>query len=172
MPRFRKKPYVKKQFESTGVSSDISANIYMSMLVSVAWRKLTARQCKLYLYCKAQYYAEKKKPVKDNLLSFTMNKSKWSSLYKLYLKNNHKYFQKDMDALISYGFVRCLESGANSRTKSIYEFSDKWQKYGTPQFEISQREMTKSLLGKQKDLDLDIPFFAFECSLSNKKIKM
>ena len=55
----RKPPYQKKPFESNGASNDTSANLYMSMLLSDAWRALTAQQQRLYLYCKAQYYAEK-----------------------------------------------------------------------------------------------------------------
>jgi len=149
MPRYKKNPYEKKRFESSGVSSDTSANIYMSMLMSAAWRELTPRQQILYLYCKAQYYAEKKKPIKDNQLSFTMNKSKWQ-LYKLYTENEGHNFRRDMNALISIGFVKCVECGANTRTKSIYEYSSKWLYYGTPEFEIMPSEMTKSLLNKRE----------------------
>ena len=125
MPRYKKKPYEKKSFESSGAPSDVSANIYMSMLMSSAWKKLTPRQQILYVYCKLQYYAEKKKPVKDNQMSFTMNQSKWKDLYKLYTRNN--YFYQDINKLIETGFVACIESGRNTRTKSIYIFSDQWR---------------------------------------------
>ena len=83
----RKQPYQKKEFESTGASSDTSANVYMSMLLSPAWKDLTANQQRLYLVCKAQYYAEKQKPNSDPLC-FTMNQSKWADLYGLYKRNN------------------------------------------------------------------------------------
>jgi len=149
MPRYKKRGYEKKPFESTGESSDISANIYMSMMMSPAWMELTKRQMVLYIYCKGQYYGEKKKPVKDNLFSFTMNKSKWCSLYKLYSVGNAKYFHADMDALISFGFVRCIECGVTTRTKSIYEYSSKWQDYGTRGFKILPGEMTQSLRNKR-----------------------
>lgn len=101
---YRKKPYEKKQFESTGTSSDTSANIYMSMLMSKAWTQLTAAQKTLYLYCKAQYYAEKKKPDGDSLC-FTMNQAKWQGLYGLYTTANKRGFYRDMNALIEYGFI-------------------------------------------------------------------
>lgn len=70
--------YQKKDFESTGATSDTSANIYMSMLLAPAWRELTANQQRLYLYCKAQYYGEKRKPItvecpNGNDQYFTMN---------------------------------------------------------------------------------------------------
>jgi len=150
--RMKKYYYVKKKFESTGTTSDTSANIYISMLMSEAWKELTAKQHELYLYCKAQYYAQKRntlpKEFQENLLAFTMNQSKWRDLYGLYANKNS--FYKDMTALIERGFVRCLQCGANTRTKTIYEFSDKWQKYGTPEFKIMPSEMTSAMLKKYK----------------------
>lgn len=145
----RKTPYQKKLFESTGASSDTSANLYMSMLLSDAWRALTAQQQRLYLYCKAQYYAEKQKPNGDPLC-FTMNQSKWCGLYGLYEKSNAKGFYRDMAALIAAGFVTCAECGAATRTKSIYRFSSMWQKFGTPAFEIAPSDMTLSMQRKER----------------------
>jgi hypothetical protein len=146
----RKKTYIKRKFESTGESSDTSANIYMSMLMSEAWRELSAKQQQLYLYCKAQYYAEKKKPINDNNTSFTMNQSKWHELYGLYSLYNKTSFYRDMTALIEKGFVRCLQCGAIMREKTIYEFSDKWQLYGTAGFKILPSEMTITMLRKYR----------------------
>ena len=130
-----KDKYKPKAFESTGISSDTSANIYMSMLMSDNWHKLTKNQQILYLYCKAQYYAEKRKPkplvaeLTDSELSrcFTMNKSKWCQLYNIYNDGNQASFIKDMNALIDKGFVELIESGKTTRTKSIYMLSSKWQ---------------------------------------------
>jgi hypothetical protein len=141
----------KKTFEGEeNFKGDTFARIYISMLMSKAWRSLTTKQHELYLYCKAQYYAEKKKPINDNSLSFTMNQSKWNGLYGLYTLNNNKAFYKDMTALIELGFVRCLQCGSTTRTKSIYEFSDKWQLYGTPEFKILPSEMTSAMLKKDR----------------------
>ena len=140
-----KKPkYAKKPFESTGANSDTSANIYTSMLISPAWQDLSASAQRLYVVCKAQYYAEKSKP-NDDPLCFTMSQAKWSGLYKLYKKSNAKGFYRDMSELISHGFVSCVESGACTRTKSIYRFSSMWQKYQTPAFTISPAEMNTPL---------------------------
>lgn len=145
----RKTPYQKKPFESTGASNDTSANVYMSMLLSDAWRALTAQQQRLYLYCKAQYYAEKQKPNGDPLC-FTLNQSKWADLYGIYKKNNAASFSRDMSALIEHGFVSCVICGAFTRSKSIYRFSAKWQKWGTAAFEILPSEMTVSMLRKER----------------------
>ena len=139
----RKTQYQKKPFESDGNGSDVSANIYMSMLMSPAYRALTPRQQQLYTYCKVQYYAEKKKP-DDNQLRFTMNRSKYVTLYGLYDDNNRAAFYRDMDALIAHGFVKCVNSGKNTRTKTIYEFSSMWQNYGSQAFVVSNADMTAS----------------------------
>lgn len=127
--------YIPKSFESSGSSSDTSANIYMSMLISEAWQKLTKNQQILYLYCKAQYYAEKRKPkpqlkqLSDSELAlcFTMNKTKWCNLYHIYKDGNQNGFIKDMKALFENGFIELVENGKNTRTKSIYKLSSKWQ---------------------------------------------
>jgi len=142
-----KKKYEKKSFESDMSSSDTSANIYESMLTSDAWKSLTSNQKALYQACKAQYYAEKKKPF-DNREYFTMNKSKWMGKYGLYNKGNEGGFYRDISALIEKGFISCISTGAFSRTKSIYSFSDKWKKYGTPEFSISHEEMNLRLMRK------------------------
>lgn len=130
-----KKIYKPKSFESTGASDDTSANIYMSMLLSPKWQELTKRQQILYVYCKAQYYAEKKKPKpmianiqEDEIRQlFTMNKSKWCKLYKIYCEGGQGNFAKDMRVLQEKGFIEVIENGKTSRTKNIYKLSNKWR---------------------------------------------
>lgn len=126
--------YIPKSFESIGNASDTSANIYMSMLLSDSWNRLTKNQQILYVYCKAQYYAEKKKPKpqililseEEKLLCFTMNKGKWCELYRIYANGGQERFKKDMQALIDNGFIELVENGKTNRTKNIYKFSSKW----------------------------------------------
>ena len=171
MPKYKRKSYLKKSFESDGSREDTSANIYMSMIMSKAWNDLSNRQRVLYLYCKAQYYNEKRKPVKYedrnkplnkseypeyNKTWFTMNQAKWKEKYKLYTNNSS--FYADINSLIMHGFIFCVESGSyitvdsneTKFAKSIYAFSDKWQKYGTPEFEITLSEMTNAMKKKRK----------------------
>lgn len=145
----RKAPYQKKPFESTGASSDTSANIYVSMLLSDAWKDLTANQQRLYIYCKTQYYAERNKPGNDSL-AFTMNQAKWADLYGLYKKNNAAAFYRDIEALIEHGFIVCKSCGALTRTKSVYQFSAKWQQWGRPCFEVLTCEMTLAMQRKRR----------------------
>lgn len=140
-----KKPkYQKKSFESTGVSGDTSANLYESMLISPAWKDLSPNQKVLYSVCKSQYYAEKIKPL-DEDTCFTMPPTKWADKYGLYSPNNGASFYRDMSALIEHGFVRCLQCGKATRTKTVYQFSDKWRSYGTPAFHIDMNERTEGM---------------------------
>lgn len=148
----KRAPYQKKPFESTGISSDTSANIYMSMLISPAWMDLSAQQQRLYLYCKAQYYGEKGKP-EGNPEYFTMNQSKWSDMYGLYKRNNASSFYRDLEALIEHGFIRCVAHGGASWGKSVYAFSASWQKYGTDGFHIPLTDMTSAMIKKRQPKD-------------------
>lgn len=124
-------------------AKDVSANIYLSMLMSQAWHDLSLKQKELYIYCKAQYYGEKKsesehktnneiqKEINSNLsIRFTMNKSKWCEIYHIYSSNAQRHFYADMKTLVEKGFIRMVENGKQSRTKNIYEFSDKWREKG------------------------------------------
>ena len=144
----RKKPkYQKKPFESDGSTSDTSANIYLSMMLSDAWKTLTAKQKVLYLACKSRFYAEKRKP-NDDALCFTLNQHVWADTLQLYPKTNARAFYRDLAALIEHGFIICVQSGAATRTKSIYRFSDAWQRYGTEAFSVAPTSMTLSMLHK------------------------
>lgn len=132
----KKSSYIPKAFESSSNSkSDIFASIYLSMIQSENWKKLTKNQQLLYVYCKFQYYGEKNcpKPMIMNFteseqrLCFTMNKSKWHKAYNLYGEGNQASFYKDMNALIENGFIEIVEQGRTSRTRNIYKFSSKWR---------------------------------------------
>ena len=130
----RKRTYIPKDFESDGTRGDTSANIYGSMLVSKAWQSLTKGAMALYVACKAQYYAEKDKPVpKYTVLSeseqarcFTMPMNKWRNKYGLFPSNTT--FYKAMNELVKFGFVDIVENGKTTRTKNVYMFSDRWHK--------------------------------------------
>lgn len=146
----RRTPYQKKLFESTGVSHDVSANLYASMLTSPAWMDLSAQQKTLYVYCKLQLYGERRKPT-DDPTTFTMNRGKWCETYRLYKPGNERAFYRDMASLIEHGFVVCVESGACTRTKSIYRLSSMWQQWGTAAFEVSVSDMTLSMVRKRRE---------------------
>lgn len=119
----RRKQYIPRAWESVK-GSKTSANIYVSMINSTAWMMLSKNARLLYVYMKAQYYGAKNLPEHPET-DFVFNWALVSKTYKLY--KNHARFEKDRDMLIKYGFIELIENGKNTRTKSIYRFSDKWQ---------------------------------------------
>ena len=143
----RKKPYTPKTFESTGINGDVSANVFRSMIESPAWMDLTGNQKALYITCKLQLYGvpRKRKPDPDDELTFYMNKHLWADKYHLYDRENGKGFRRDMGALISHGFISCVERGEVTRTRNIYKLCSMWRKFGQSDFSVPLQTVTKSL---------------------------
>lgn len=139
----RKHKYVPKSFESTSKGGAYAA-IYISMLESPAWRDLTASQKVLYVACKAQFFGDRENP-DGNELNFCMNRAKWLK-YELYKPGNAEGFYRDMAALILHGFVRCVHQGKANHQKNVYQFSDKWTRYGKNDFAIDRNEMTAAMM--------------------------
>ena len=73
------------------------------------------------------------------------------SLYCLY--TNRNAFIDDMTALITFGFVDCVVSGAICKTKTLYRLSDRWRFYGTDKFSIPENVKTVSMQGTRKHKD-------------------
>lgn len=157
-----KKKYKPKAFESTGTSSDVSANIYKSMIMSDAWNDLTKNQRLLYVYCKSCYYGQKD-PYKKNLFKdmgmdipndvqpfFSLTEGSIKNYWKLYTNVNS--FYSDRDALITHGFIRVVADGHSMRKANIYQFSSKWREYGTKDFKIECKEMSSRLRRKEVKL--------------------
>ena len=117
MKKQKSKP---KDFDSTGSSSDTSANIYWSMLSSAAWKSLTAQQQQLYLYCKAQLYGQKKRPKEHGDNCFYMNQAKWRDEFELYKKGNENGFCLIFDIIIIFEILGDM----NMRNKSIGYLAD------------------------------------------------
>ncbi len=119
----KRKQYIPKPWESVG-GNKLSANIYASMIQSKAWMQLSKNARLLYVYMKLQYYGAKNL-VDHPETDFVFNWALASKTYGLY--TNYKQFQNDKNMLITNGFIELIENGKNTRTKSIYRFSDKWQ---------------------------------------------
>jgi len=112
---------------------DTFANIYMSMLLSPAFKDLKHRQQMLYIVMKAQYYG-KRKPRQDYKDLYDCDEYFYMNFdavqyYGLYTKYMQKEFRKDKQALIDHGFIELVASGAKTHTKSIFKYSDKWQQW-------------------------------------------
>lgn len=134
MARARKSKYKPKAFESTGISGDVSANLYRSMLESEAFKALTKREKLLYLYCKLQYYGAREPgrdfPDLEKLQGpdlFYMNFALASKKYGLYATGSRREFYADMKSLCGQGFIELVASGKPTKTRSIYRFSGDWK---------------------------------------------
>ncbi len=150
----KKRKYIPKSFESTGTSSDTSANIYKSMLLSPAWKSLSKGAQNLYLYMKSQYYgvATKGHPDGDST-KFHFNKCLYVNQYGANgtaLYNNDSTFRKNRDELVKNGFIRVVSDGSVTRERSVYEYSDKWKDYGIKEIDIPIKDMPLSMQRKIK----------------------
>ena len=80
----------------------------------------------LYIYMKLQFRSETREKVPDKPdICFYFNQTLWKKTYGLY--TNTTSFYKDRNALIQNGFIELEESGRNTRTRSVYRLSYKWQ---------------------------------------------
>lgn len=161
----RKVSYQPKSFETSGKNSFTS--IYGDMLASEAFRDLTDRQKVLYLYAKSRYYGQTTK-AKERLFQaftdltlpgdistfFSLTAGNVTKDFGLYDKNHLSYFYRDLAELIRHGFIRCVACGAKGKVASIYQYSDKWKKWGTDDFRIERGEMT-SAMQKRLDSEMD-----------------
>jgi hypothetical protein len=144
-----KKKYEKKSFESDQSSSDVMAMFFASMRFSSAFEKLSSVAQNVYRDMKLEYYRQKKKPFPEDRTCFYFNKYIWKNIY--HYKNANQ-ISKCINELILLGFIRCKQDGYTNRTKSIYQYSDKWRNYGTDKFRIEPQEMTISLQRQQKEI--------------------
>ena len=115
--------YVRKPFETRipGKPSETHekyCGLCITMLMSDAWANLSGTAQNLYIFMRLQY--------DGSSLEFSFNRALWLKTYKLFTSPNA--FYKYRDELITQGFIKVLESGKNTRTKAIYQFSDEWQK--------------------------------------------
>ena len=108
---------------------------------SEAWGQLSNNARVLYLYMKMQLFGGKRDGLPEG--QFYFNRSTYTKTYRLY--SNQNQFYKDRDLLIAYGFIDMIESGKNTRTKAVYQFSDRWQRVDVQQVQEERKAPKKSL---------------------------
>lgn len=130
--------YTPEPYDTAVGKGDPFLTFYGSMLNSEAFCDLTKNQRLLLFYCRYVRFGvpAKKKPYQDDESAFYFNRALWKDTFKLYSEANKQSFYTDMLALISHGFIDCEMSGKTLRAKSIYRYSSRWKKYGTPEFEV------------------------------------
>ena len=137
------------KFEAHPGNDSQFTRIHEDLLQSEAFLSLTKPQRLLYVYMKRRYFngSDKSHPNHDRE-QFHFNRALYRNKCKLY--TNDESFRKDRDALIEKGFIVCVEDGSNTRSKSVYKFSDMWQNYGTKFFQVSPKNKTLSMLHKER----------------------
>ena len=106
--------------------SRIFAAIFASMINHPRWQKLSAKQQTLYLHMKLQKYGGKNnRPDGAQNDTFYFNWALASQTYHLYNADKSGFY-KDIDALVEAGFIEKKECGRSSRTKNVYQYSDRW----------------------------------------------
>lgn len=137
-PQYERKAYeTKKPGTPTG---EPFAAIYSSMIGSEAWEALTNNAKVLYIYMKLQLFGNKKDHLPEG--QFYFNRAIYTKTYNLY--KNQTQFYVDKNLLVKYGFINEVENGKTTRTKNIYQFSDRWQN-------ISVSEIQKELDSEKTD---------------------
>ena len=127
MARQKKGIYERKAFETTKPgSSDIRKEpytaLYVSMLTSEAWRNLSHGARSLYTYMKMQYQSKANRDAGLQPNEFYFNHGMYE---KLGFKNRNQFI-KWRNELVENGFIDVVECGRTSRTKNIYQYSDRW----------------------------------------------
>lgn len=127
--------YKRKPYESARPRGhDRYVAIYESMYTSPAWKALTPKQIGLYLFCRFQIGAKNRPGIDypdyepyqcQEVFYMNWAKVRISGLYGL----SKDRFYQDMKTLCTVGLIERLLDGRGRRVKSVYRFSDLWQKY-------------------------------------------
>lgn len=156
----KKKKYVPHNFESLKGEGDTSSNLFMSMSMSLAWKKATPRAQMLYINMKHMQFGNTKHDkdkfdaaYRNDNRYFTFSEKKWLKGYEkgFEMYSDKRAFYKDVEILIGLGFIDCIEVGCNTRTKNLYRFSERWRLYGTPQFSVPEKYKTEAMRGTKKE---------------------
>ena len=144
--RSRKGVYERKPFETKRPGKSDQSNepyvaLYVTFLTSGAWRNLSHGARSLYTYMKLQYMGKSNRDAGLQPEQFYFNRA----MYEGYGFKNRNQFCKWRDELIQQGFIKVIECGRTTRTKSIYAFSADWQ-------EVSEVQKVQNK-GTQKRLD-------------------
>lgn len=122
--------------------TDTTTLLTYSMMISGAFKDLTARQRMLYVYAKSQFYGARSRPGKDftdvpefkeykGQKYFYLNHALLSDVYGLYPKTNHRDLYKDIEALVKHGFIEYYTEpkavNKSNHMRTIYRYSEAWK---------------------------------------------
>lgn len=133
----KKRKYTPPTFETMHPEGrHVYMAIYDTLYTSPAWKELTDKQVRLYLFCRWQYWAKREnRPGADypdyepyqapEVFYLNWAKVQSAGLY----RSNQKRFYDDVRALCKRGLIESLYNGRGGRDKSVFRLSDLWQKY-------------------------------------------
>ena len=139
----RAKKQQRKPWQRRANSSHQWNPIFNDLLDSPAFHDLSASAKTLYLYCQRETHGDAMRDsgTQDGRL-FYMNRALRCKVHDLYPLSDTRAFERDMAQLVSHGFVDCLKSGLDTRTKSLYRLSARWCDWGTPAFSMPEQFKT------------------------------
>lgn len=132
----KKRKYTPPTFETMHPEGrHVYMAIYDTLYTSPAWKELTDKQVRLYLFCRWQYWAKREnRPGADypdyepyqapEVFYLNWAKVQSAGLY----RSNKKRFYDDVRALCKRGLIESLYNGRGGRDKSVFRLSDLWQK--------------------------------------------
>lgn len=122
--------------------TDTVVTVMYSMMISGAFKDLTARQRMLYVYAKGQFYGARSRP-KDDFRDipefkewqgrkyFYLNHRLVSDVYGLYPKSNHRDLYNDIEELVKHGFIEYHTEpkavNKSNHMRTIYRYSEAWK---------------------------------------------
>lgn len=133
----KKRKYTPPTFETMHPEGrHVYMAIYDTLYTSPAWKELTDKQVRLYLFCRWQYWAKKEnRPGADypdfepyqapEVFYLNWRKVRSAGVY----GENRERFYSDVKALCKRGLIECLYNGKSGRKKSVFRLSDLWHKY-------------------------------------------
>ena len=131
-----------KIMRGSRLCNDTFARITDSVLLSEAFRDLKPHIQMLYIFMREQDIGKRKpnrdynedSPIWENVRSEKCFYFPWhtAKAYSKRYEGNGSRLYKDIDILIEHGFIEKVMSGRNTREKSIYKYSAKWQQWKKP----------------------------------------
>lgn len=161
MPRRKNKKFEPEEWQhnpdyknKAGYENRAYFMVFESLLMSDAYLSLNSGERELLTVCLAQERfgrADEKRGFSEKYRNdrryFTMNKQK-REMY--HLSSNATTASKQMEALITHGFVDCVVNGQNTRSKSLYRLSSRWILYGTEAFSVPEDVKTTAMRNRER----------------------
>ncbi len=121
---------------------------------SRAFRELNGTAMRTYILFLSKRQRQKRRHPKKGKHWVTTNNGEIEFTYKEAEKRwgiRQGAFRENRDRLVELGFIDIAQSGAGLyKSKTLYAISERWRKYGTPEFELVERKKDSRHIGYQQ----------------------